>query len=198
VVTESNLMTRTERPRSRPTADVSVRIAWADDASAIGALQVQAWQERYKDILPAELLTSLRPAELSEVWAQSISRPRDARQRVLVALERNIVHGFAATAPSTDPDANPAIDGEVAELEVESSARGRGHGSRLLHAAIDTMRADNFTRATVWLNSDNDAMRGFLAASGWAPDGAYRELDLHGDGTVRVRQIRLHTDLTQY
>ena len=37
---------RTPRgPRmSNPTADVSVRIAWGDDADAIAAVQVRAWQ----------------------------------------------------------------------------------------------------------------------------------------------------------
>jgi len=58
------------------------------------------------------------------------------------------------------------------------------------------MRADRFTRALVWLNSDDDARRAFLTDAGWAPDGAHRELDLTGDGTVRVKQVRLHTDVS--
>ena len=36
----------------------------------------------------------------------------------------------------------------------------------------------------------------FLQAAGWAPDGAHRSLDLHDDGSVLVKQVRLHTDLT--
>ena len=42
---------------------------------------------------------------------------------------------------------------------------------------------------------DDDVRRTFLTEAGWAPDGAHRELDLHGNGTVRVKQVRLHTDL---
>ena len=42
-----------------------------------------------------------------------------------------------------------------------------------------------------------NALRGFLDGAGWAPDGAHRELDLDGAGTVRVKQVRLHTDLRQ-
>jgi hypothetical protein len=34
-----------------------------------------------------------------------------------------------------------------------------------------------------------------VADAGWAPDGAHRELDLRGDGAVRVKQVRLHTAL---
>ena len=35
---------------SSPTADVSVRIAWADDADAIAELQLRTWQQVYADL----------------------------------------------------------------------------------------------------------------------------------------------------
>ena len=34
-----------------PTADVSVRVAWADDAPGIGSLQVRAWRREYAGLL---------------------------------------------------------------------------------------------------------------------------------------------------
>ena len=37
-----------------PTADVSVRVAWAEDAAAIAALQLRAWPQMYADVLPPE------------------------------------------------------------------------------------------------------------------------------------------------
>jgi len=101
------------------------------------------------------------------------------------------------TGPSTDPDSDPIKDGEVVELTVDPSQTRHGHGSRLVQACADTLRADGFTRATVWLAAGDDARRGFLVDAGWAPDGAHRELDLRGDGSVRVKQVRLHTDLTE-
>ena len=58
------------------------------------------------------------------------------------------------------------------------------------------MRSDRFSRALTWVASTNDDLRGFLVGQGWAPDGAFRELDLEGDGAVTVKQVRLHTDLT--
>jgi GNAT superfamily N-acetyltransferase len=183
-------------PTARPTADVSVRMAWAEDASAIARVQVAAWRRGYAGLLPDEWLTALSAEAFEAVWQQSISRPKEARQRVLVALERATVRGFAATTPSTDADGNPGVDGELAELVVDPDHLHHGHGSRLLHAAADTMRADTFSRATIWLPAGDDERRGFLTAQGWAADGAHRELDLHGDGSVVVKQVRLHTDLT--
>ena len=77
-----------------PTADVSVRIAWADDAASIAGVQVRAWPALYAGVLPAELL----PTNVDDVaaqWRQALVKPADARHRVLVALERNRVVGFS-------------------------------------------------------------------------------------------------------
>ncbi len=178
-----------------PTADVSVRVAWRADASDIAAVQVAAWQSTYDALLPGDLLAALPVAEFTAHWEASIMRPKEARQRVLVALERASVRGFTTTAPSTDDDADPSQDGELGELVISPSARGLGHGSRLLHAAVDTMRSDRFSRAITWVASTNDDLRRFLVGQGWDADGAFRELDLEGDGAVTVKQVRLHTDL---
>ena len=80
-------------------ADVSCRIAWADDAPAIAAVQVRSWRASYADLLPADLLAGLDAADLAQGWRASLSKPADARNRVLVALERNLVCGFTVTGP---------------------------------------------------------------------------------------------------
>jgi GNAT superfamily N-acetyltransferase len=179
----------------QPTADVSVRVGWADDAAGIATVQVAAWRHQYAELLPADVLDSFDVDQFAAAWHQALTRPADARNRALVALERNTVRGFAVTNPSPDPDSDPIADGELSELVVDPGHTRAGHGSRLLHAAVDTLRADRFTRATTWLPTTDDVRRAFITDAGWAPDGAHRELDLHGDGTVLVKQVRLHTDL---
>lgn len=174
-----------------PSADVSVRIAWADDADAIAGVQVRAWRQMYADLVPAEALPA-DPADLAPAWRQSLGRPADARHRVLVALERNRVVGFALTGPADDPDCDPVVDGTLSEMTVDPDERGKGHGSRLLQAAVDTLVADRFTRAVSWLMADDDDQRRFLTEAGWAADGAHRELDLDGSGETTVKQVRLH------
>ena len=179
----------------RPNADVSVRVGWAADAADLAAVQVAAWRQELADLLPADVLDQMDPQQFAERWHASMSRPEDARNRVLVALERNTLRGFAVTTPSPDPDSDPIADGELGELVVHPGHRGAGHGSRLLQAAVDTLRADRFTRATCWLAADDDVRRRFLTGAGWAADGAHRELDLTGDGTAPLKQVRLHTAL---
>ncbi len=175
---------------SQPTADVSVRVGWADDAPGIAEVQVRAWREEYAGLLPP-----LEPDVVAAAWRDSLVAPKDARNRVLVALDRATVRGFTITQPSPDPDADPVADGEIGDLTVDPEHLREGHGSRLVHAAVDTLRADRFTRALVWLASTDDTRRAFLTEAGFAPDGAHRELDLHGDGTTTVKQVRLHTAL---
>jgi GNAT superfamily N-acetyltransferase len=172
------------------TADVSVRVGWPDDAPGIADVQVRAWRQEYADLLPP-----MDPGEIADAWRAALATPKDARNRVLVALDRAAVRGFTTTQPSPDPDSDPIQDGEIGELTVDPDHTREGHGSRLVQAAVDTLRADRFTRAVVWLSSTDDVRRAFLTDAGFAPDGAHRELDLHGDGTVTVKQIRLHAAL---
>ena len=175
-----------------PTADVSVRVAWADDATAVADVQVRAWQATYAGVLPARTL-ALDPDATAQAWGAALRSPGDARNRVLVALERNRVVGFAVVSPAADPDCDPLADAELQELVVDPDERGRGHGSRLLQAVVDTMRADRFTRAVTWIVADADELRRFLTDAGWAADTAHRELDLDGTGATTVKQVRLHT-----
>jgi len=180
-----------EHSHGGPTADVSVRIAWADDADAIAGVQVRAWPELYAHLLPAEAIPT-DAAAVAAQWREVLAKPADARNRVLVALERNRVVGFALTCAASDPDCDPVSDGELAEVTLDPTERGKGHGSRLLQAAVDTLAADRFTRAVSWVNAGDDALRGFLTEAGWAADTAHRELDLDGTGATTVKQVRLH------
>lgn len=173
--------------------DVSARLAWPDDAAAIVRVQLASWRESYAHLIPAAELDALDPAALTERWAATIGAPKDARMRVLVALDRVDVRGFALVHPSYDPDSDQVTDGEVGEFVVAAQHRRDGHGSRLLQAAMDTLAADRFTRAVWWISSTDDALREFVASSGWEADGAHREL---GSATgATVKQIRLHTSL---
>jgi GNAT superfamily N-acetyltransferase len=184
-------------PPAGPSADVSVRVGWTDDAAGIAGVQVRAWRHDLADVLPADVLRELDADQLEAAWTASLATPRDARNRVLVALERSTVRGFAVTGPATDPDLDPIAVGEVSELLVDPANTRQGHGSRLVQACVDTLRADRFGTAVLWLNTQDDVRRTFLTSAGWAADGAHRELDLYGDGSVLVKQVRLHTDLAE-
>lgn len=170
----------------------SVRLALPAEAEAIATVQRRAWSRGMPAALASPLLESVDAATMAASWRQAILRPPMAQFRVLVALGDAEPVGFAAVGPSDDPDAEPGVDGLVAEFAIDPGAQRRGHGSRLLHAVVDTLRADGFSRATWWLRSTDEALRAFLLSSGWGTDGAHSEVAMSEDGP-RVKLIRLHT-----
>lgn len=175
---------------SDPHAD-SVRLALPAESWGIATVQRRSWGEAADDAART-LLAGLDLATMAETWHGAISRPPEARWRVLVAVAEGQVVGLGTTLPSQDPDADPVQDGAIDELVVDPTARRRGHGSRLLNACVDTLRADGFVRARHWLRADDDLRRAFLTDAGWAPDGAHREIG-SDDESIRVKQIRMHT-----
>ncbi len=183
-----------------PASPDSVRLALPAEALAIAQIQRRAWEQRLAPEAAA-VLGEVDLDAMTAAWHRAITRPPAARFRVLVAVaaghagDRDRVVGFAATVPSDDADAEPQ-DGAIDEFAIDPPAQRQGHGSRLLHACVDTLRADGFTRASWWLGSD-DVLRTFATAAGWAPDGAARELGVDDDEhqDVRLQQVRLHSDI---
>ena len=183
------------------TADVSVRVAWAQDAAGIAAVQLRAWQQRYDALLP-DLLAErgLDPETHADAWQASLARPPEARHRALVALERVTVVGFALTGPASDPDADPATDGALGEFTIDPRHLRQGHGSRLLQAAVDTLVADGFTRVTTWVDSTDDDTpcvpdRRRLGTRRRQPRARRRDRPRHGQTAKAAHRCRLATTL---
>ncbi len=177
-------------------ADVSVRPARADDAGEIGRIQVDTWRSAYNELLAPEVLDGLVAADAGVVWGAAISTPPSARHHVLVASEQDWLVGFAALGPADefdddDPEASSTV--ALAPILVEPRWGRRGHGSRLLAAAVDHARLDGMTRAIAWVPEGDTASREFLISAGWAPDGLVRALDT---GAGELREVRLHASIT--
>ena len=178
-------------------ADVGVRPARRADAAAVADIQVRAWRQAYRDLLPAGVLAELTGDRAREVWhrrwTEAVTAPPGPRHRVLVAVASDLVVGFAAHGPAEDdPDHDPASTAELITLLVDPVHTRSGHGSRLLAATADLLREDGFTTLIHWTFEKDEVMRAFLGSAGWAPDGTARDLDM-GEP---VRQIRLHTDIS--
>jgi GNAT superfamily N-acetyltransferase len=177
-----------------------VRPARAGDADSLVRVQVASWRCGYAGIVPEDLLASLTGEEAQGVWRdrwrEAITNPPTSRHRVLVAVleapPREVV-GFVSAGPATDADRWPGTDGQLYELRVAPERTGQGHGSRLLHAAADTLSEDGFHTVSIWALDADSALRRFLESAGWAPDGARGELDVG----ARVPVVRLHTRISE-
>jgi ribosomal protein S18 acetylase RimI-like enzyme len=161
----------------------------------VGLVQAAVWRAAYGEVLPQEVIDQFDPASFARVWRDSLKNPPSPRHVLLVGCAGEQVVGFAAVGPSVDPDASET-SGEILALGVHPDAQRSGHGSRLLNAAVDTLRGRGFTSMSVWLLARDEGTRSFLTAAGLAPDGAYRDRVIDADETL-VREVRLTSDLSQ-
>jgi GNAT superfamily N-acetyltransferase len=181
-------------PRLTGTADVSVRPAWPQDAAEIARVQVVTWRAAYRAVLPATLLDEWDAGAAEASWRTAIASPPTPGHGVVVALEGQTVVGFAAfgTPELTDGEhPHPAgPSGELSTLLVEPRWGRRGHGSRLLAAVTDLVRAGGAVRLQTWLLETDRVSAAFYESTGWAPDGWARTLETGGEP---LREIRWHT-----
>jgi L-amino acid N-acyltransferase YncA len=188
-------------------ADVSVRPATAADVEEIARIQRETWQQAYAAWLPPVVLESVTPAVAEATWRAAVCAPPTPRHHVVVALEQDFRVGFAAFGPAvedaggdTGGDAPAGAGagvpgaGQVEALLVEPRWGRRGHGSRLLAAAVDLMRADGVRVATVWLPDQDAASVAFFTSAGWERDGYARTLESDG---ASMTEIRLHVSLEE-
>ncbi len=179
-----------------------VRPARPEEAGEVARIQLTTWQVAYRRLIPRAVLDELDPEWLAGRWREAIESPPSPRHRVLIAIEQaesQYPVGFLAAGPADEaaqaPDEqplDPACVTAVTDLLVEPRWGRRGHGSRLLSAAVDLWREDGFRTAVAWAYEQDPATRKFLGSAGWEPDGARRALDVDD---LLVPQLRLHVAL---
>jgi len=174
---------------SGPLSVFAVRDARPGEVEAVGAIQARVWREAYAGRLTADVLEAFDGAVFADIWRRSLQDPPAGVYRLLVALEGTQVRGYAAVAPSQDPDLGHTA-GEVSTLGVDPQARGRGHGSRLLNACVDLLGEAGAELVAAWLPGSDEAARAFFHAGGFAPDGAFRDRVVAADGAT-LREVRL-------
>jgi GNAT superfamily N-acetyltransferase len=177
----------------RGVADVAVRAARAGDVPDIARIQVDTWRTAYKRFLPESVLAALDVTAAAQAWQAAVDSPPSPAHHVLVATEGSTTVGFTAVGPSAEEDARPG-EAEVAALLVEPRWGRRGHGSRLLAAAVDFLRQDGVTGLIAWVPDGDRASTAFYESAGWEPDGTTRILEADGGS---VRETRWHVALEE-
>ncbi|MBW8171730.1 GNAT family N-acetyltransferase [Ornithinimicrobium sp. Arc0846-15] len=158
-------------------------------------VQATVYAESFQGILPEATLAQFDAGEFGSIWRTSMKNPPTPAHRVLVACAGDQVVGFAAIGPATDDDdAAPEKAGEILALAVHPDARRQGHGSRLLNAIADTLRAHNHETVLAWVPQGDEVTRGFLRLGGLDPDEAWRERDIDGSGAT-LREVRVWASL---
>ena len=186
-----------------PTSDAGVRTARLNDVPAVARVQAAVWRDAYGSLVDAEVRDSFTQAAFEPPWRQSLRQPPTPLHRLLVATEGDAIVGFAAIGPAAEADTveATALDepthhtGEIFTFGVNPDSRGTGNGSRLLNAAVDTLRAGDIHDVTMRVQANADQTRAFVSAAGLQPDGAWRDRVVAADGRT-VREVRLTASLS--
>jgi ribosomal protein S18 acetylase RimI-like enzyme len=149
-------------------------------------VQAAVWRDAYGDLVDPEVRDSFTPDAFEPAWRESLQNPPSPLHRLLVATEGETVVGFAAIGPEEHDETT----GEIYTLGVDPGHRGNGNGSRLLNAAVDTLRAGDFGTVTMWVLAHDEQTRAFVTAGGMQPDGAWRDRVVAADGRT-AREVRL-------
>ncbi len=148
---------------------MSVRPATAEDADAIGRVQVETWRVAYRGLMPDDVIAGFDVEARRRLWREGLARvPRPGSATFVAELDGEVV-GFASVGRSRDDEAEP--EGELYAIYLHPSRWGRGIGRALLERAEESMRAFGFERAILWVLEGNERGERFYRAAGWECDG---------------------------
>lgn len=171
---------------------VTIRDARPEDAAALGAVHVRAWQRAYRGgLMPDGYLDGLSIEERTQMWERGLAQPLRPRSARLVAEDdRRGVIGFIVVGPAGG-DAG-AVDGEVYALNVDPDAWGEGVGQALLAAGTERLREAGYPEAVLWVHPGNERACAFYEAAGWLREKKARHQAVLG---VEVPEVRFRRRL---
>jgi ribosomal protein S18 acetylase RimI-like enzyme len=150
---------------------MNVRPATAEDADAIGRVQVETWRAAYRGLMPDDAVAAFDVEERRRMWRDGLARaPRPGSATFVAELEGEVV-GFASVGAARDEE----DAGELYAIYLHPTCWDRGIGRALLERAEESMRSSGFTRAILWVMEGNERGERFYRAAGWERDD--RKLD---------------------
>lgn len=166
---------------------MKVRTPTVDDAPALGAIHVRAWQRAYRGgLMPDDYLDALAVEDRAAMWHEALQRdPRPGASRLVAEDADGEVVGFILVGSATGDDDERV--GEVYALNVDPDAWGGGFGRALLEAGEAALGEAGFERAVLWVHPGNERACRFYERAGWEADGTERTEEVLG---VRVPEVR--------
>ena len=172
---------------------IVLRHAVAADTFEIARLHVRVWQWGYPGQLPDAYLDALDSSipQCEALRREGLSRLQREVETWVAECDGRIVP-FADIGPSRNNDASTRT-GELWSIHVDGTLARRGIGRTLMRVALDELRAQEFTEATLWVLDSNRRARGFYEALDWQPDGAIKVVQRPG---VDLHEVRYRQSLT--
>lgn len=146
-----------------------LRSAKPADADAVAGVHMRSWHVAHRGLLPDKYLDRLRPEDRAEQYTFGDLQPH--QPATIVAIEREVICGFAPTGPSRHADRQRG--GELYALYVDTDCLGVGVGrgadggrSRSSRDTVSRRRACGSSWVTNALNASTGSMVGSPTGAG--------------------------------
>lgn len=165
----------------------TIRPAIPTDAARIASVHVRSWQQAYRELFPADYLSSLDLTlpQREHHWTQAI---KAGELNVFVAIVDEQLIGWIAVGASRDKDADPQRCAEVMALYVLAEHWHMGVGAALWRAGLEALIGQGYHRATLWVLAENHRAIKFYQRAGWAEEPR-SEVELVRGG-VTLKEVR--------
>ena len=140
----------------------TVRRAAPEDARAIAAVKVVAWQATYVGVVPQALLDAMDVDEHERMCERWLSGASNA---VFVGEQGGIVVGFVNVGPC---DHQPGV-GELYAIYVRPEAWSTGAGLALMETGVAWL-GERWPEAILWVAEENPRARRFYELFGWVAE----------------------------
>lgn len=171
-----------------------IRLATVEDAEGVAVVHVRVWQEAYRGLLPQEFLDQRDPARSRIGWHRWIEDARAPAAILVAEDEVGTIVGFVSVSPSRDPDADPAVEGEIQAVYLLPGYWGQGLGRQLMEAGLRRLDDAGYHEVTLWVLESNQRARRFYEAGGWHADGSTKT-DSSTGVTLHEVRYRHHRDV---
>ncbi len=148
---------------------MTVRLAGAGDADAIGRVQVETWRAAYTGLMPDEAVAAFDVESRQRQWREWLGATPRPGGATFVVEDGGEVVGFASVGASWDEEAE--AEAELYSIYLHPSCWDRGIGRALLQRAEESMRSSGFRHAVLWVMDGNDRAIRFYETAGWEADG---------------------------
>jgi len=143
------------------TETLALRRAGPSDAATLARIHHQVWVESYALIAPPEAVAALTEARRLEGWTALLQADDPT---TLIAHDGDLAVGLVCYGAPGDPVFG--VRGEVRHLYLLPDHRGRGHGLRLLTAALMELRDRGYSGGALAVVEENTRARAFYQRAG--------------------------------
>src|SRR3954470_2654018 len=144
---------------------LTIRDAAPEDAAAVAAIHVTAWQAAYRGLLPDSYLDAMRPEDRAARYTFGSADPE--APETIVAVQGEVIRGFATVGRARDETGDV---GELLAMYVAPAFWRGGIGRLLLGHAHARLRELGFHEVILWLLRGNERAARFYESEGWRPD----------------------------